>query len=431
MPQNSDREDEEMMALLPSDIWFNGACNIPFHIGGILLYLINTAISQSGIPHVFDDIVCRAPRLSGYFKDLNIYTFLKSRFRGHGLLNKIGFGNALLGSNVSGLTVKNESSTIEVYIAYCTKLMDKNKILTLIVILLLLAGRVEGGPVRENDTAEGHDRSLFTTFPLPESLWCQIPEKDIECPVGDYAFELKTENCQYECPSWEQIICMNSEQGMVFFCIPKGTTCSQGIGWNVEHIDSTDVVVKESSCPEGYYQEEPSKCHNACKTRHLSLEIIPIQFKIFSKGDHSHPTKLMCDYTAGYYNANNKSYIRYDGNFAYYYQDFCTHINISNPCSSGQIPLYNGTCVDKCSTGYERDETDFKCKALKDNRSDRNPKTSFVTPAGQDKVTTSERNTEISIDRTGEFLHMGFPSNSKVMVIIKFVFNAAEEVQVL
>ncbi|XP_053392234.1 uncharacterized protein LOC128554926, partial [Mercenaria mercenaria] len=199
--------------------------------------------------------------------------------------------------------------------------------------------------------------------------------------------------------------CMNSPYGMVFFCIPNGTSCPKGIGWQFEGIDGNGmVVIKKSICPEGYYQVEPSKCHNACRTKHELLEMIPEGFKVVLKGNHIRQTLLMCDYKAGYFNADNKSFVNYDDNFLGHL-DFCTHINHSNPCSSGQMPLYNGTCVEPCRPGYERDETDFLCKQVgyivtsdKDTQLGQ-PTTSRPTVKPEPKTTTTDNGHEDDKDK--------------------------------
>ncbi|XP_053392018.1 uncharacterized protein LOC128554730 [Mercenaria mercenaria] len=210
----------------------------------------------------------------------------------------------------------------------------------------------------------GTKREVFHKFQLLKSEVCQNPEKNTECQGHNFLFEQKLKFCNYTCGSSEMVKCMNSPYGMVFFCIPNGTSCPKGIGWQFESIDGNGMVmIKESICPEGYYQVEPSKCHNACRTKHELLEMIPEGFKVVLKGNHIRQTLLMCDYKAGYFNADNKSFVNYDDNFLGHL-DFCTHINHSNPCSSGQMPLYNGTCVEPCRPGYERDETDFLCKQV-------------------------------------------------------------------
>lgn len=106
----------------------------------------------------------------------------------------------------------------------------------------------------------------------------------------------------------------------------------------VDRGNQSVVIVNESSCPEGYYQTTPSKCYNACKNKHESLDLIPKGFKIFAKGDNVHTTLVRCDHDDGFYNAENKSSISFDVNFDI---AFCTHINDKNPCKSGRMPLYS------------------------------------------------------------------------------------------
>ncbi|XP_060562167.1 uncharacterized protein LOC132721813 [Ruditapes philippinarum] len=69
---------------------------------------------------------------------------------------------------------------------------------------------------------------------------------------------------------------------------------------------------------------------------------------------------LRCKHEDGFYNPKNQSYNRFkQGDFQ---MDFCTNVRDLNPCKSGQMPLYNGTCVNHCSPGYARDDIDFFCK---------------------------------------------------------------------
>ncbi|XP_060598751.1 uncharacterized protein LOC132752442 isoform X2 [Ruditapes philippinarum] len=237
-----------------------------------------------------------------------------------------------------------------------------------LMIVLLCFGMVNltaGGPVLDKGKMDDKDGGVYLKFPLLESNWCQNPEQSTDtCPNKDRFMEYKVTFCQYKCPDGEKVLCLESEVGMVFFCIPKDIRCVKGIGWQVEGIEHRGfdkfVTIKEGTCPAGFYQSRPSKCYDACKDEHEPIHLIPLAFKIVSLGNNTHPTMLRCKHEDGFYNPKNKSYNRFNQDD--FQKDFCINVRDLNPCKSGQMPLYNGTCVNHCSPGYVRDDTDFFCK---------------------------------------------------------------------
>jgi hypothetical protein len=74
------------------------------------------------------------------------------------------------------------------------------------------------------------DGAVYHKFPLLESDWCHNPEQSIDtCPNRDKVMENKVQHCQYKCSAGEKVQCLESDIGIVFFCIPGDIRCVEGI----------------------------------------------------------------------------------------------------------------------------------------------------------------------------------------------------------
>ncbi|XP_060598754.1 uncharacterized protein LOC132752445 [Ruditapes philippinarum] len=274
---------------------------------------------------------------------------------------------------------------------------DHKRWFTCLVIAMLFSHTV-AKPI--SDTNRGDKIHIF---PKLTSLWSfKNPETEYTCPNVDSNFNLTIKARQYKCRDWEDIICMDSVSvGRVFFCIPKSTSCSIGIGWTVEAVDGQDVSVKESFCQVDYYQSEPSRCYDACKTKHERLDLIPPKYLLHSKGDNKGPAILTCNAADGFYNRDNITCVAFDSNLP---ADFCTNVNIVNPCAKGYMPLNNGTCLDIRSQAYQELVTSSKCKALsgKDRDSENKDVPATLKPVDQGGVSTRKRNNDDMEDTSGE-----------------------------
>ncbi|XP_053402994.1 uncharacterized protein LOC123522882 isoform X2 [Mercenaria mercenaria] len=246
-----------------------------------------------------------------------------------------------------------------------------------LILLTKMCLEVQGAVIK--DTAEScyvsesegrsiQDMNKETVCHVPylTSSTCEAPA-DATCPTSDRRFDLLANvHCKYRCNVGENLVCLNSDDGMRFVCLPNDISCPEGLGWRISSNKSNGYVeIIVGQCQVGY-QETPSRCYDACKDEHFPPDHIPDWLKLYREGDSSHPQLFMCDFTTGYFNPENKSFIKADSQFQFNIDDFC--VNGPNPCSDGQMPLHNGTCVNHCQDGFERDAPDFICKQKNDKR---------------------------------------------------------------
>jgi hypothetical protein len=101
----------------------------------------------------------------------------------------------------------------------------------LIIALMCFAmvNPAAGGPVLDKMKMVDKDEAVYHEFPLLKSNWCQNPEQPTDtCPNRDFVMKLKVQTCQYKCPAGEKVLCLESEVGMVFFCIQEDLRCDEG-----------------------------------------------------------------------------------------------------------------------------------------------------------------------------------------------------------
>lgn len=91
-------------------------------------------------------------------------------------------------------------------------------------VLICLPISMKCGPLKEKDN------SVFHYFQLLDSYWCDNPEPKTNCSGNADKSDMKNQLCNFKCNNtWENITCMDSEKGALYFCIPKDTTCVEGI----------------------------------------------------------------------------------------------------------------------------------------------------------------------------------------------------------
>ncbi|XP_060586094.1 uncharacterized protein LOC132741850 [Ruditapes philippinarum] len=180
-------------------------------------------------------------------------------------------------------------------------------------------------------------------------------------------YELWHSHCKHSCLDGERYICLENEDGepITEFCAPASLKCEPGTKgvFTIDNNDHTKVVMTVTPCPQDRYQQHSSNCTNACKGNRGDFTGLPEEFVIYSNGSSVEPPKVYCNYTAGYYNPDNSFLFPYDDSFIHYYGPYCIHVNDSDPCSKGMMPLPNSSCVEPCFVGYVRDDHDnFICK---------------------------------------------------------------------
>ncbi|XP_053403004.1 uncharacterized protein LOC128558193 [Mercenaria mercenaria] len=142
------------------------------------------------------------------------------------------------------------------------------------------------------------------------------------------------------------------------------------------------------------------------------------------------PPMIYCDFKRGFYSLDGKFLQRFDGELRYQPLE-CTCVTDYNPCTRGQFPIPNGTCLFPCEEGFERDVHDgFQCKELR--RAETDSSLEEMKPKDNDLSQKAEEADEINIinktsqkPRNETKTEDSRTSNdSHVTIVIVFVFAA-------
>ncbi|XP_060560347.1 uncharacterized protein LOC132720271 isoform X2 [Ruditapes philippinarum] len=233
-----------------------------------------------------------------------------------------------------------------------------------LMLLLIVSGLCPASPVAINHDPKSQHFEEYRLL-----LTSQCNDKDLirseSCHKNEISRKTYIDFCRFEdlCDNDSEPTCVDGESGgMLHICSPKNLTCPKGYRRNAWLDNDTDVVhVSEEKCPRGRYQPTESNCYGSCMNKHWDLQDLPEQFVLYSVGDNISPTWIYCDFEKGFYNMDGKFLLAYDDHFVHY-PFFCTSVSDINPCSNGEYPLPNSTCIGSCMEGLKRDAHDgFKC----------------------------------------------------------------------
>ncbi|XP_060606046.1 uncharacterized protein LOC132758391 [Ruditapes philippinarum] len=105
-----------------------------------------------------------------------------------------------------------------------TSLFTSIKNLIIVLMCFAMVNPAAGGHVMDKGKVVDKDGAVYLKFPLLES-WCQNPEQSTDTCPNQKCVALKVKHCQYKFPAGEKVQCLESEVGIVSFCIPEDVSC--------------------------------------------------------------------------------------------------------------------------------------------------------------------------------------------------------------
>ncbi|XP_060551737.1 uncharacterized protein LOC132713251 [Ruditapes philippinarum] len=261
-------------------------------------------------------------------------------------------------------TCEKEQDCISFAIIFgsCLKIETSRK--AILLLLLIVSGLCPASPAAINNDPKSQRLEEYRLLLTSQCNYRDLIRSE-SCHKNEISRKTYIDFCRFEdlCDNNSQPTCVDGEGGgMLHICSPKNLTCPKGYRRNAWLDNDTDVVhVTEEKCPRGRYQPIESNCYVSCLNKHWDLQDLPEQFALYSVGDNISPTWIYCDFEKGFYNMDGKFLLAYDNHFVHY-PFFCTSVSDINPCSNGEYPLPNSTCIGSCMKGLERDAHDgFKC----------------------------------------------------------------------
>ncbi|XP_060560345.1 uncharacterized protein LOC132720270 [Ruditapes philippinarum] len=233
-------------------------------------------------------------------------------------------------------------------------------VLVMVMLFLSNKGIVVNAAVPSEST-------MFSTD-LLESQYCNMDNLyslKKSCHTNVYSFAQLIFYCKFSdiCNRDEKPYCISTSHFGAYVCLKKNLSCTKGRYYKAvaDANSPKKIFFEEDNCPDGTYQPDESNCIHACGNKHRNLKNISEKYIVYSVGNSSHPTLVNCNYKLGYFNAKGILLLNYDENIS---DNICQQDGNVSSCPGQQYHLPNGTCVDKCDAGFERQLPDFVCTEI-------------------------------------------------------------------